>query len=769
LIQNKNRKMSTNIAGRPGTRTQITDISLIPDNQVKGYICVQGIFKRGKRNTVYAVTTWQDVLQAVGSFHLDDDTTLMCKNTVDNGGKLILSRLFHATNPDDITTIDGEISTASLPANAVNEVLASANFNIATWNAAIAAIAPTGKARFTIGSVTTGDTVTVTVNGVAYTYVVGAGNNAAQIQAGLQTALAANSQGFTSVNASAGANAEFDLTGPVGTSWNGFTIVTSKTGTTFTLTSDVNFANGADAVPATSLSLLALVNGAMTNILTYTGAATPTLAATAIAAALNAGSTGYTASNAATAFTVNQLVGSGASANNTPIAAIISHGSFTTSSVKFTGGVTAYAAITSVINAEEVGDGYDGTTVSFVAQANNPDLVTITVTLKDAPYPQVVQNVPRTLGTVNALNSLNGQLQGVIISGLNVSYQLPTGSVTLSGGAQDITEIVDADAAGSPIAKTGWYNFDQVTRTMRLWNFNWPSAYVDAALALYCSTRGDMTAVGRFPAGLGAAGIQAYRQGTSPYNNAPLDSFYFSYWETDAEITDPNNTSNTAYPISGMGFKAAARCKADNAQGEWWSDSEATFAQLLGINKVPFNLASPGNSGAWDILYEMGVNAIVNDPALGICNMGNRSALLDTTRLTSKTNIADLCVFISREVKKIARKMNFNPNDIQMFEQLYLNVLPFIKNTLISGRAIEGDTSTSAGEGVWWFWLGDQLAKNLQSLKVNLAADVDAGKYKARFAFKPKASNEYILLDIAPADTATILSISQSPTLQTNF
>lgn len=642
--------MAENISGRPGTRTSITDLSVILANIVKGYICVQGITRRGEPNKLYPVSSWEEFKQYLGGLHPDDDFPLMCKHALDSGGKLIISRPYHQTDLDDIATIVGTAANEDIDNDAVVEVLASS--------------------VHTLSAFASGNTITAR----------------------------------------------------------------------------------------------ALVNGVMTIIGTYTGIGgdTPTLGAAGLRTAINAltGTTGYTATSSTPSITIKAPTGTGAQANNTPIEVTVTGATLSANPVKFTGGVTAYLAITSTWTAKGVGPGYNGSTITLTAQANNPDLVTITIQLNEAPTPQVITNVPRTQ-TATSLATLNKQMLGISVDNLNGSNQLPVGTCTLASGAETATDIDDDDYIGSSIAKTGWYAFDDVTGSMRIWNFNAPSHAVNKALALYCQSRTDVRGRGRLPQGLTIPGMNDFRDGTGAYAHIPIDTFYFDYWETDALANDPNNSEVSDYAVSGMGCQAAARTLADEKRGEWWSDSDEEFAKLQLLNGVRLNLGSPGNAGAWDILYEKGINAIVNDSALKICNMGNRTCLLDATKLTSKANIADMCVFIAREVKKIARKKNFKPNDITMFEQLYLAVLPFIKDTLVAGRAIEGDNSPEAGEGKWWHWMGDQFAKDLNDLKVNTKSDVDAGKYRVRFAFKPIASNEYIVIDIAPADSVTILNVQQ--------
>lgn len=509
-----------------------------------------------------------------------------------------------------------------------------------------------------------------------------------------------------------------------------------------------------------------LVNGGTFTLLNYAGVGVQTVAAavTAILGAINAGSLThlYVATNpSGSIITITKPASLGAAGNGDIVNLTFSGpgASISGASLKFSGGVNAYAALTSTWTAKGVGAGYNGLTVNIVPSTSGVEgEVDITVTLPDAPNTQEIKGVPRVLDA-RKVKSLNKQLEGVEVSVL-VAYTLPLGTVVLAGGAEDINLITDADFKGSSVAKNGLHSFDEIVDSMRIFNIGRPTHDANLALALYCEARKDMRGRGYFPKGLTITGLNNFRDGDGAYLHVPIDSWYLDAWVAEVYISDPENLENKEYDILAGGLQCANRSKADNEAGEWISDSGNDYGKIKGVNGLRLNLVSPGNKGQFDTLYEKGVNAVVNDQALKVVNWGNRTTLLDTTSLLSKSNIADMVVYISREISSIAKLMNFKPNDIRMFNELYRKVAPWIKDVLVAGRAIEGDDTPSRGEGTWWFWLGDQLAADLNDLKLNKKSDVDAGKYRVRFAFKPIGANEYIAIDIAPADSTTILNVS---------
>lgn len=503
--------------------------------------------------------------------------------------------------------------------------------------------------------------------------------------------------------------------------------------------------------------------GSSTLIYTYTviGTETPTQAAVTIKNAINAGNSGILVTNVAGALTFKAPVGVGATANTYHMPAVVTspgtNTTVSTANAAFSGGVTEVVE-NATISAEEVGTGYNGTTFSVVASASGiANKVDISVLLPDTTDPIVVKNYDQVLTSQSCI-TLNGILRAVNIDFTTLTDNtLPIASCTLAGGTHDNTTVTDADYAGAANSKSGYHAFDDVADSMRIWNISRPTHEANLALAEYCETRRNMRGRCIVPLGVTIDGVVDFRNGTGIYSHDPIDSLYASLWLSDIYINDPNNPLNKEYLITGLGDQMANRTKTDEKFGEWFSDSGAERGKISGSNGVRINMFTAGVP-IYDLAYEAGVNPIVNHPTFKTVSWGNRTMLLNKYSLLSKENIADVVIFIAREIRNISEGMSFNPNDILEFNRLWRKVTPFIKNTLVSGRAIEGP-GRNKGEDVWWFWQGDQHAKSLNDLQFNTREDVDAGKYKSRFIFKPIASNEYIALDVAPADSVTIQNI----------
>lgn len=486
--------------------------------------------------------------------------------------------------------------------------------------------------------------------------------------------------------------------------------------------------------------------------------------ATAVAAAITANTSvpNYTAVAVGNKVNITAVAGSGATPNGFVVAGTVGGDVTVGNAVPMSGGVSAGSANVA-FEAEAVGDGYNGTIITVRASTNNKvGYVDIVVALNDSDVEASIIGIDASAIDQTAIDNINAKLRGVDagVQVTSITNYIAIGEATLAGGVQDLTELADADYIGSQISKTGFHTFDDVQDSMRIANLNKAVPEVDLALASYCDGRKDMRGVVRTALGLGVSGVGDYRNGTGVYAHSPIDTMYCDLWYSDAEITDPEDTDIKDKAVTALAYKLASRSVKDREAGEWYSDSgqQSGIGSFSKLNKVAINFLSPAYKSDYDTLYEQGVNAIVEHDAFKIVPWGNRSCLLDRTSLLSKMNIADMVVFISRALKTLAGGQSFKPNDVQMFNELYRIVRPFIVG-LVDGRAIEGDNSAGRGEGKWWHWFGDQEAQSLDDLSFNTREDVDAGKYRCRFAFKPIAANEYIAIDIAPADSNTILNV----------
>lgn len=504
--------------------------------------------------------------------------------------------------------------------------------------------------------------------------------------------------------------------------------------------------------------------GGFASIGTYTKQSGDTEAVTATKLVQNINDTaqtngGWTAEIVAGAdFKVLAPVNSGATANTYNAQVNVTGTLTATIANTFSGGVDAQSVDFETLSPTE---GYNGSTIEVVdAASGDPTKCDLVISLLGSSVSQQVRGVSRTLtaGEVENINKKLYQLKLTSFTGTIVNT-----SATFSGGQRTLSDITNVDWKGSTETSTGWHAFDSVTDSMRAAILYDPSPERDADLEAYCRNRGDMVAHIPLPINLSIQEMNDYRDGTGAYSHSPLNSYFARYIVSDLILSDEADPEikSTMY---GAADVIALQARKDDRYGEWFSAAGYNRGVIRAkTNGVPTNLASKGNKTQFDVLYEKGVNAIVVNDKQPMY-WGNRTTLLDKTSLLSKENVADLCIFIARVLSEIAKSFVFDPNDPQMWRKLYLKVRPFIVGTLVGNRAIQSNSSESGGEGELWFWFGDQQADSIKDVTFNDEAEINAGKYRARFLFVPIAATEYIAIDVAPTDSVTLTNIVQNPT-----
>jgi hypothetical protein len=410
------------------------------------------------------------------------------------------------------------------------------------------------------------------------------------------------------------------------------------------------------------------------------------------------------------------------------------------------------AANNSVWNAEEVGPGYNGSTI-VIASAASGDAAKkdITITLKDSDISVSLIDVPRVM-TAAEIADFNAQLvaKGAGVSLVSIATQIENGTGTLAGGAQVISAIVAADYTGTVTGANGWYVADKIVDSYRIANIGLLDEDVDVGLATYAKARGDMRFYLATPMGITAAGMEAYRDGTSPYSYTAHDTFLGSLIGGDVNITNPNNKTGASFNIPGLVDRFAGRLRTDVKRAPWISDAGPENGIIQSPNNgVPYNLGSPALQADFDRIYLKGVNAVINDADYGPVYWGNRTLLKNPNSLLSKENVADLIVWLVRGIKPLVRVKMFAPNDPLMWKEVYRRVRPFIVN-------LEQNRAIVPGEGKNWFWQGDQDFDRREDAVFNEQADLDAGRYKARFVFIPIAATEYIGIEFVPTDSNSV-------------
>ena len=483
---------------------------------------------------------------------------------------------------------------------------------------------------------------------------------------------------------------------------------------------------------------------------------------TGIATAIGSNPHGYTVgvvTPLSGTFEVVAPVGSGTTPNTTALTITVTGGgTAAATNGTFTGGVAGTLRAATFI-AEEVGSGYNGTTITISASnSGNVNTVDISVTAKDSDTSESVADVP-LLPTSQQIIDYNKLLKFVKIN--TVTGGFPLGTITIAGGVFDVTTITDNDYIGDAVAKTGWHSFGKVTNAFRILNINRPSRDVDAAMAAYAISRGNMRFHIGTPIGVTPDGALDYRNGTGIYTgSAAINDWRGSLWSGQVNINDPADTK-IKLDIPGIVDFAGRRALVDSnpRYGVWWTaaggERGVIASQNNGVGEV--NFLAPEYATSGDDAFKGGVNAIGVDETFGTVVWGNSSLSKNKTSLLSKENVADLAMYVRNRLIPLTRIELFNPNDPIMWRSIYRRVNPFITKELVDGRAIR------PGENEQWIWMGDQDIDKAQNAVFNKQSDLNNGIYKCRFVFVPITATEFIGIDVTVTDSESFATVVQNP------
>lgn len=424
-------------------------------------------------------------------------------------------------------------------------------------------------------------------------------------------------------------------------------------------------------------------------------------------------------------------------------------------------GTKANATITvgannSIWNAEDVGPGYNGTTIVVVnASSGTANKKDITITLKDSDISTKVLDVDRVMnaGAISDFNlKLKGLGAGVIL--VSIATQIENGTGTLAAGAQVVSAIVAVDYTGDRSQSNGWFASANVRNSMRIANISMPGDQdVDEGLRAYAVSRNDMRFYLGTPLGVNSTGMAAYRAGTTPYAHAAIDTYLGTLVGGDVSVQD--QTKKQSYTIPGVVDTFIARLITDIKFGPAYSEAGIRRGKIISPNNgIPYDLGSPANAADFDLIYPQGVNAVINDPDYGPVYWGNRSLQINPNTSLAKENCADGIVYIQRGLAPLVRPGMFDPVDPTTWKQIYRSVLPFIQD-------LERLRIIRPGEGNKWFWQGDQDADTIDDVTFNNPADLDSGRYLMRFVFVLIPATEFMGLQIVPTDSNSVKFIVQ--------
>jgi len=370
--------------------------------------------------------------------------------------------------------------------------------------------------------------------------------------------------------------------------------------------------------------------------------------------------------------------------------------------------------------------------------------IDLTIRLDGSPdATEVIKDI--VPGTTDEILAFTVRSQLVNFVSIAASTLAGTGDIYLTGGV-DTDELTLEDYIGSSIGETGIHAFDGSIEANKMAIPGKAIPALDYALAQYAEKRGDMRAILRTPTGIsGYVGID-YREVRSPFSGAQaIDTWYASMIFGTITVVDPLIIGGTK-DISPIGDVLGIFTSRDTKFREWYAGAGFKRGRLFNVLSIPYNLDATARLGEADLVDSRGLNMVINHHTFGPVYWGN-GTLQKRDTLLKHENVAELVIFLVRNLPRFIETELFEPNDPTTWKTIYRNVKPFLD-------------SVKTGRGYYdYLWQGDQEVDTIDECVVNRPEWIDAGKYTARLFIKPIAALKYIALGVVVTNSGVSFSV----------
>lgn len=369
-----------------------------------------------------------------------------------------------------------------------------------------------------------------------------------------------------------------------------------------------------------------------------------------------------------------------------------------------------------------------------VAEALVGDTTKVDITIDMPKYP----NLSQTIRGINKILTAKELASKFNLEAKYVKIQAPVtliaGTVTLAGGLQNTSLIVDADYIGNDKSSTGIHSFDDVSNIAKICVLGKAVPAIDIALANYVDKRGDLIALLRTPVGVDGDTAIDYREGSGVYSHTAINTGIAFMFTGDLKIAHPD--TGVKKEISALGDILGLMSTRDNSTNEWFSFSGAKRGRINNALGVVHNLGSNARRGSADKVDARGLNMVINHPSFGVVSWGN-STLLKSDTLLKNANVAELYIFLVRGLKPLIESELFDPNDIDTWKNIHRKVTPlleYIKNN----------------RGIFdYLYQGDQDIDKIEDATINTINNIDQGLYVFNLFVKPKVAMKYLGVNVS--------------------
>lgn len=291
-----------------------------------------------------------------------------------------------------------------------------------------------------------------------------------------------------------------------------------------------------------------------------------------------------------------------------------------------------------------------------------------------------------------------------------VSGTLAVKEITLTGGADGISDIKDADYTGVLA------NFDTINDLNLLCIPGQTSDTLNKALMAYCENRKDVFAILDAPEASTVDSVVTLRKNMS-CKNASLNFPWI-------KVSDPLSSNGKLKSCPACGHIMGVYARTINEVGVWKAPA-GTDAVVRGAIEVATTLTDSDLAK----LNPQGIVPIISKTNYGIVLWGARNLHPDSSMKYIPDVLLD--IFIKKSVYESTQQFMFGANDVTTWTRIATTIQSFLDNLWRSG-ALSGDTSSQA-----YFVKCD---KDLNTPEV-----VNAGQIICEVGYAHKKPSEFII------------------------
>ena len=226
----------------------------------------------------------------------------------------------------------------------------------------------------------------------------------------------------------------------------------------------------------------------------------------------------------------------------------------------------------------------------------------------------------------------------------------------LAAGDDGLTSLSDADFTGDENAQTGLFMFDVDSVSNLIAIPGRTGITVDTALVAYAENRKSLFALTEPPSGSSVTNAVAYRNQTTPFSGAPIDSSYGGIIYPWLRLSDPVTALPRIFPPSGAwGGLIAASDAVVNVWG-------APAGLNRGVLKQVISTETEIGQAQADTLFPSDINPILRRDGVGFVVFG-QNTLQRRTSATDRMNVRRMLIFIENQLVAIAESILFEPNN----------------------------------------------------------------------------------------------------------